>query len=49
MGNYGKSVRAEGRASERALRSEYAWYVQGTRRSAWGRGWSGGRDHGKTM
>lgn len=36
MGNCAKSVMAGGRASAKALRSEYAWYVQRTR-SEWGR------------
>ena len=36
MGNCGKSVIAEEIASAKALRSEYALYVQETGRPAWG-------------
>lgn len=35
MGNCGKSVIADEIASAKALRSEHAWYVQGTRRPVW--------------
>ena len=36
MGNCGKNVIAEEIASAKALRSEYVWYVQETRRPLWG-------------
>lgn len=46
--NCGQSVTAEEIASAKALRSEYAWYVQGTSRPLWVDGLRG-QDHGKTV